>query len=163
MNFIAFERISSLTPDLYAPHLGNEGFAGSTLIQTDVGLIRVDKLPHLSADRIATIWDGKMCLRRIECYKRLKDRMCVSFSTVTSRVVCTIELPVLTKHEDGSAVWKPAGSMKIDDKVLVAASDYLSASWQSVIDVGIEEVQPAWNLTIDQTHCGFADRILCHH
>jgi hypothetical protein len=152
-----------VTPDLYIPHLGNEGFAGCTLIQTDIGAMRVDELSHLHPESIATIWDGMKCYRKIERYKRLKNRMCVSFATLTSRVVCTLELPVLVKHEDGSAVWKPAGSMQIDDKVLVAASDYLSASWQPVVDVGIEEVQPVWNLTIVQTHCCWADRILCHH
>lgn len=152
-----------MTPDLYSPHLGNEGFSASTDIFTDRGTVQIHQLPHLSVEKILTIWDGKMCYRRIDNYKRLKDRMCVSFATLTQRVVCTLELPVLVQHEDGSAVWKPAGSMKIDDKVLVASSDYISAIWQPVVDVGIEDVQEVWNLTIHGSHCGFANHVLLHH
>lgn len=146
--------------DLYTEQSGKNGVAADTQVITESKqLIRVDCLS--SAWNVRTIWQGKIASRPVMFVKKLPERVVISFGTATKRVVVTELLPVLVK-EGSAATWVPAMNLKLDDQVMCCDDMGSAVWWEPIIDFGIEEFQPMWNVRVGKPHCAFFNGIMLH-
>jgi len=169
----------------------DECVTGDTLINTDVGEIRIDSLPTSHASCVMTYNGEAVCYRPITAFMPKGVRPVLRIETASGRIIrCTGNHPLYTARG-----WVNASAVRESDSLLCAGAGAASrpeltsgadpavatpaapsgerslptsptactTSFDPVVSVRSDGDESVYDITVDDTHCFFANGILAHN
>jgi DNA repair protein RadD len=139
----------------------DECVSGDTLVETDVGLIRIDQVPPLGATKVKSSKDGRVVWRSITAWRNSGTKSVLSLNFSGGyHVRGTPNHPILTTEG-----WKPIGEITIGDHVLCSplpsadvSSEHFSATDQLDCQIHAQSRHASHGLTPPSSLNGWLTR-----
>ena len=133
----------------------DECITGDTLIHTEKGKVRIDKVDALSCKKVLS-YNGKLTVwRNIEQFLPRGKKKTVKIEFESGRILrCTYDHPLMTRTG-----WKETRKLQLGDEAVTLANETLDRI------IGIKEGSEVevYDINVEETHCFFANDILVHN